>query len=105
MTETADITVPVLIAVSALPGAVFWRQNAGTFRTMDGRRVVKVSINGVGDIMGGYRGRGVALETKTLKGKLRQTQERFRAAWEKSGNVYIVARSPEEALAALEAIT
>jgi len=102
--ETADVTVPVLVAVSALPGAMFWRQNTGTFLTLDGKRHVKVSANGIGDIMGGYRGRGVAIETKTLTGKLRITQVRFRNAWVATGNVYIVARSVDDALAALAAL-
>lgn len=99
--ETDDITMPVLIAVTAIEGAMFWRQNTGTFRTLDGRRLVKVSANGVADIMGAYRGRAVAIETKAPGGRLRETQKRFRAAWEKAGGIYIVARSPAEALAAL----
>ena len=99
--ETADVTVPVLIAVSALPGAIFYRQNTGTFLTLDGRRVVKVAPPGVGDIMGAYRGRPVAIETKVPRGTLRPTQRRFRDAWTAAGGVYIVARSPADALAAL----
>ena len=102
--ETADITVPVLVAVTSLPGAMLWRQNTGTFLTMDGRRVVKVSADGVGDIMGAYRGHAVAIETKTRTGKLRKTQERFRENWLKAGGVYIVARGVDDALAALAAL-
>lgn len=104
MTETSDITVPVLIAVTALPDGMFWRQNTGTFRTMDGRRVVKVCATGAGDIMGVYRRRAVAIETKPLKGKLRETQKIFRHAFEKAGGIYLVARSVDEALSGLEAI-
>jgi hypothetical protein len=104
MAETDEITVPVLCAVSALPGAMFWRQSSGVFKTMDGRRTVKVAAVGVGDILGAYRGRAVALETKTETGRLRATQKRFRDAWEMAGGVYIIARSPAEAVAALEAI-
>ena len=99
--ETADITVPVLIAVSALQGAMFWRQSAGVFLTLDGKRHVKAAANGIGDIMGGYKSRGIAIETKTRTGRLRITQKRFRSAWEKTGNIYIVARSPEHALEVL----
>jgi hypothetical protein len=98
------ITRAVLVAVSALPGALFYRQNTGTFRTLDGRRVVKVAPTGIGDIMGGYWGRAVAIETKTATGKLRISQKRFRAAWERAGNTYIVAQTPEEAVEALHAI-
>lgn len=105
MSETVDVTQPVLVAVTALPGAIFWRQNQGTFRTMDGRRVVSAtSIVGISDILGAYRCRPVAIETKTRTGSLRKTQIIFRANWEKAGGIYIVARSPEEAIAALEAI-
>lgn len=102
MTEIYDVTHPVLIAVTSLPGAIFWRQNVGTFRSMDGRRVVNAtSITGIADIMGAYCGRAIAIETKTQTGKLLETQKRFRTAFERAGGLYVVARSPEDALAAL----
>lgn len=105
MNETVDVTQPVLVAITALPGAIFWRQNCGTFRTMDGRRVVSAtSIDGIADIMGAYRARGVAIETKSKTGPMRKTQKTFRENWERAGGLYFVARSPEEALAALETI-
>lgn len=94
----------ILVAVSALPGAFFYRQNTGTFRTMDGKRIVKVAPSGIADIMGGYHGHAVALEIKTEDGGLEITQTRFRRAWERAGNVYIVARSPAEAVTALLAL-
>lgn len=102
MSETYDVTIPTLIAVTALPGAIFWRQNQGTFRTMDGKRVIQAtSISGVADIMGAYRARPVAIETKTVRGSLRETQKTFREMWERAGGVYLVVRSPEQAVAAL----
>lgn len=101
MPETSDVTQPVLIAVTALAGAMFWRQSSGVFRTLDGKRVVKVSAVGVGDIIGAFRGRPVAIETKTLSGTLRATQVRFSDAWRRAGGVYIVARCPEDAVEAL----
>lgn len=105
MTETRDITDPVLVAVTSLPGAVFWRQNCGFFRTMDGRRIVHVtSVDGLGDIMGVYSGRPVAIETKAKRGRFEETQKIFRRNFERAGGIYIVARSPEEAIAALVAI-
>lgn len=105
MNETVDITQPVLVAITALPGAIFWRQNQGTFRTMDGRRVVSAtSITGVADIMGAYRARPVAIETKTKTGPMRKTQTTFRDNWVKAGGLYFVVRSPDAALAALETI-
>ena len=104
MTETEDVTVPTLVAVTALQRGMFWRQNAGTFRTMDGKRVVKVSANGVADIMGCYLGHAVAIETKTATGPMRETQKNFRAAWVRAGGIYIIARSPGAALTALAAL-
>ena len=105
MSETYDVTIPTLIEVTSLPGGVFWRQNCGRFRTMDGRRVVNAtSIDGLADIMGVYCGRPVAIETKTRTGSLRKTQKDFREMWERSGGIYIVARSPADAMAALEEI-
>lgn len=102
MTETYDITIPTLVAVSALPGGIFWRQNCGKFRSMDGRRVVSAtSIAGVADVMGAYKTRPIAIETKTATGTMRKTQKDFRTQWEKAGGVYIVARSPEQAVAEL----
>jgi hypothetical protein len=101
MAETDEITTPVLIAITAFPGCMAWRQNTGTYRTMDGKRVVKVSANGVADIMGVYWGKAIAVETKTANGTLRVSQKRFRNAFEAAGGVYIVARSPEEAIAKL----
>ena len=96
MAETDEITGPVLVRLSAMPGAMFWRQNVGTFRTMDGRRVVRIGPDGAGDIMGVYFGRAVAVETKTLKGRHRETQARFRDAFVLRGGVYVTIRAVEE---------
>ncbi len=97
----SDILPEVLVAVTDLPAGMFWRQNTGTFRTMDGKRIVKVSATGVGDIMGCYRGRGVAIETKTLIGEQRKSQILFERAWVRAGGLYIVARSVDDALRGL----
>jgi len=104
MTETADVTVPALVALTALPGAMFWRQNTGTFRTMDGKRVVKVSADGIADIMGCYCGKAVAVETKTESGSLLPSQKRFRKAWLRSGGVYIIALSAQSAVEQVTAL-
>jgi len=105
MTETADVTIPALVALTALPGGMFWRQNTGTFLTLDGKRFVKVSADGIADIMGCYYGRAMAIETKPAKrGSLRKTQENFRDAWVKAGGVYIVARSAQSAVDQVTAV-
>ena len=96
-----DIVRSILVAVSALPGAMFFRQNTGVFRTLYGRRVVRVAPTGIADIMGIYWSLGTAIEVKTLTGTARESQVRFRKAWDRAGGYYMIARSPEEALSGL----
>ena len=93
MTE-APILRDVLVAVTALPEALFFRANSGLFLTLDGRRHVQANVPGCADILGAYRGKAVAIETKAAKGTQRKTQLRFQAAWEKAGGVSILARPP-----------
>jgi hypothetical protein len=103
--ETQSVTLPVLAVVSKLPGACFWRNNCGKFRTLDGKRVVSpTSIEGIADIMGCYLTKPVAIETKTKNGTLSESQKNFRKRWELAGGTYIIARSPEEAPAGLRRI-
>lgn len=105
MSETYDVTQPALVAISKFPGAVFWRQNCGRFRSMDGRRVINAtSVDGIADIMGVYRGFAVAIETKTKTGQQLESQKRFQVAFEKSGGKYIIARSVDDAVSALSAL-
>lgn len=103
MAETADITAPALAAVSKLPGACFMRVNSGTFRTLDGRRIVRaVSVNGSADIQGCYLTKSVQIETKTPIGRLSDDQKNFRKRWLASGGIYIIALTPESAVAQLK---
>lgn len=48
-----------------------------------------------GDLEVGYRGRTYTIEVKTKTGKLRPSQERFRARWQ---GHYAVVRTVDEAL-------
>ena len=99
MSENSDVTYPLLRALTRLPDALFYRQQCGRFRTLDGRRVVATtSIDGIADIMGVFRGRPVAIETKTLAGKQRETQRRFQHAFEKAGGLYLIARAVDDAI-------
>lgn len=99
MNETTDITLPTLVAISQLPGACFYRQNQGTFVTLDGKRVVKAtSVEGCGDLMGCYYGRATAVETKTRRGKQLKSQRVFQKNWERAGGLYIIANSPDHAV-------
>src|ERR1039458_2032481 len=98
MAEIETVTHPVLIAVTALPGAMFWRENSGLFLTLDGRRHVRAGVDGIGDVMGVFNGRAVAIETKTQTGRFEASQKHFRDKFTRSGGLYIVARCPEDAI-------
>ena len=54
------------------------------------------SAKGIPDRLGIYRGRPLAIEFKSPKGKLTENQERFRSHWESQGGIYILARSIED---------
>ena len=102
MTESA-IVAEVLIAVSRLPRSLFHRQNSGRLADARGRWVT-FGLEGSGDIMGAYCGWPVAIECKTRSGRLRESQKRFRAAWEAAGGIYLVCRSADDALRGLAAL-
>ncbi len=99
MTAGNDLTARILIELSRIPHSLWWRQNAGLFRTVDGRRIVRASVDGVADILGCYRGAFYAIEVKAGGDRQRDTQRRFQAAVERAGGIYVIARSVEEAIA------
>lgn len=102
-TETSTMR-QILVAISALPGALFTRRNVGVFKTLDGKMVVRCGIPGQADIAGCYRGRAVEVEVKTDRGRLSDDQKRWKMAVERAGGVFIVARTPADALDALRGL-
>lgn len=99
MTET-QIMRDILVAVTSLPDGVFWRTNSGVAVT-PARSVVRFNVPGTPDILGCYRGRAVAIEAKAAIGRQSHQQRRFQAAWERAGGLYVLARSVDDAMAAL----
>lgn len=95
----------ILVALSARfhPRGIFWRQNAGRVRS-DRGAWVSLGPPGISDIVGLIDGRAVVIEVKTATGKQREAQGKWQAAVEKAGGIYIIGRSPEEAVARLEAL-
>ena len=107
-----------LLEVSALPDSLFYRNNTGMawqgkrgdyyvgeyikverdMVVLHDARPVHFGLVGSGDIMGAYANRPVAIETKTLTGRQEQQQRLFEVAWRKAGGIYILSRSPEEAV-------
>lgn len=102
--KETDIHNRILVALTARfhPRGVFWRQNAGKVKTVTGA-YVSLGPPGISDIVGLIEGRSVFVEVKTDIGRQRTGQAAFQRAIEKAGGIYIVARSPEQALADLDA--
>lgn len=100
-----DIQRAILSALSQAfhPHGVFWTADTGVARSMDGKRVIKFGLVGQADVQGCIGGRWVGVEVKALRGRQRESQRRFQAAVEAAGGVYVIARSPTEAVAALRA--
>jgi hypothetical protein len=112
-----------LIAVSALPDVMAWRNNTGTGWVLAGggkmlrppigsmvrvtpgmvilseARPITFGLPGSGDILGVAPGFGFALEAKTETGRQSDQQKKFQAAFERAGGRYGLFRSAEEAVA------
>ena len=105
-----NIANSILLALSG-KDCLAWKQTVGKFRSMENPdRIVSVGTPGMSDIMtvravtitpdmvGKTIGVAVAHEVKTSKGKQRENQQRWQAAFETKGGIYLLSRSPEQAL-------
>lgn len=101
----AEILRETLLALSALPGVVVWRQNSGLYYTPDGRggwRRVRSAIPGAADITGlCHGGRRLEVECKTSTGRQSEDQRTYQAVIERAGGLYVLARSAAEAVEAV----
>ena len=79
--------------------AAMGRRTAGAFAA----RGFAVDFEGAGspDILGCLDGRFLGIEVKTPTGKQEQSQRRFQTAFEAAGGIYLIARSPAEAVEAI----
>lgn len=103
----ADILREILVALSALqrhdgsPVCRVWRQHVGAFLGPSGN-VVKVGIEGQADIGGVLcNGRALQVEVKSATGRTSDAQERWGAMVRRLGGLWLVARSADEAVAAV----
>ena len=107
-----------LVAVTALPDVMAWRNNTG--QAWQGARIsrapgalvkvergmvilrdarpVSFGLSGSPDIIGVMAGRFFGLEMKAITGRMEDSQPKFRRAFEAAGGLYGVPRSVEEAL-------
>ena len=108
----------ILMGVTALEDAMFWRENVGfawvgrdvtpavgrtikirpRMKVLEDARPLQAGVPGLADIMGTRLGRAIALEVKTQTGRQEVSQIRFERAFTAAGGAYSVVRSREEAL-------
>lgn len=112
-----------LVAISAEPETIAWRNNTGQawqgkrqnlrvgemVRVIQGMvvlgeaRPITFGLPGSGDILGASAGRPLSIEVKDATGRQSDIQKRFEVAWVRAGGIYLLVRSPEEAVEALRA--
>jgi hypothetical protein len=107
-----------LIAVTALPDTMAWRNNTGMawqgeeircgvgqtlvvqrgMKILRDARPVQFGLLGSGDIMGVTNGQAWALEIKDAKGRQADSQMKFQRAFELAGGKYKLVRSADDAM-------
>lgn len=103
MTESALIG-GILLALGSRTDCRVWRQNTGRLPDRYGRWIT-FGVPGCPDILGVLRpsGRLISIEVKTATGRLRPEQIAFRDMLVSHGALYILARSIDDAVRAVEA--
>lgn len=112
MTESATLAA-IRIALGTTPGLRLFRNQTGALRDASGRLVTFGLVKGGADLIG-YRtvtvtqemvGKPIAIfaaiEVKTASGRVAPSQQHFLDVVSAAGGIAAVARSPEQALAAL----
>jgi hypothetical protein len=120
-TSEKAIQNDILIAVSALPSTMVWRNNTGMawqgepmkaqpgalvrvepgMKILRNARPIEFGLEGSGDILGACNGRPLAIEVKDSEGYQSEQQKTFERVWTAAGGIYVLARSPEAAVAEL----
>lgn len=98
MTGTA-LTNDIISALAERyhPYGIFWRVNVGVARDQSGH-VIRFGLKGQADIAGCLHGRHIEIEVKYGRDRQSQAQKDWEVAVRKSGGIYILARSVEQAL-------
>lgn len=86
----------ILATFGARKDMRIWRQNTGAALTKNG--MVRFGVPGQADITGLLipSGRRIEIEVKDAKGRQRESQIKFQSMIEKSGGIYILARSVDD---------
>mmetsp|Transcript_27250 Transcript_27250/g.49898 ORF Transcript_27250/g.49898 Transcript_27250/m.49898 type:complete len:110 (-) Transcript_27250:926-1255(-) len=77
---------------------IFWQNDTGTAKSMDGKRVIRFGLPGSSDILGCLDGRIICIEVKTATGRQSENQKKFQTGIEARGGFYAIARSADEAV-------
>ena len=103
----SQIMREIELALSALrrpdgsPVCIVWRQHVGKLMSPSGY-VTSVGVEGQADLGGVlFTGRALQIEVKSETGRLREGQERWGAAMRRMNVLWFVARSADEAVAAV----
>jgi len=95
----------IRLALGRVDGLVLWRNNIGVGEVRHGANErgykIRFGVGGPGgaDLVGIYRGRFVAVEVKTERGRQTEEQRMFQQLVERKGGVYVVLRSVDDAQA------
>lgn len=100
----------ILLALGSRPDLMLWENTTGNLRAVESDRRIAVGLPGSPDIIGvlaipspdGPRGRFIGIEVKTGEATLSPQQRAFHARAGQLGALLIVARSVDEAVAAVD---
>lgn len=108
----AAIQQQIQLAIGSRPDTRIWRQNAGRWfhvpdpcpRCRPKGRWIAGAPTGAADLSGVHKGRCLQIEVKSATGTQRTEQVRWENMVVSQGGIYLLARSPEEVVKALEAL-
>lgn len=98
MTES-QLQDQIRLALGRIPGLCLWRNNQGVAEIRGYKVRFGVANPGGGDLIGWYRGRWVEVEIKTPTGRQSPEQRLREDLVRKSGGIYVVLRSVDDARA------
>lgn len=114
----SNIVAEILLAIGQRRDVLAMKRTVGKFRALDKpQRLITVGTPGEPDIgavvavtitpemVGRTLGLAVGIEVKTETGRQREAQKLFELAWTKRGGVYVLARSADDAVAAIDRLS
>lgn len=102
----AEILQAAILRLGQRSDVRLWRQNTGTARSMDGKRVIKFGVAGGGDASGIVAPFGTRLEVeaKTKTGRPEASQLAFEAMIKAFGGIYIRGNDVDQIEAELDRV-